>query len=113
MLSHFSRVRFFATPWTVTCQAPLSMGFSRQEFWNGLLFPTPRDLPNPGVKATSLKPAALADRFLTTSATWEVLNYIYYIFKFEHRFSNEKQAVYSHRVGKDEKEKEQTIHCSL
>ena len=44
-----SCVRFFATPWTVTHQAPLSMGFSKQEYWNGLPFPSPRDLPNSGI----------------------------------------------------------------
>jgi len=44
----------FATPWTVARQAPLSMGFSRQEYWNGLPFPSPGDLPNPGIKPGSL-----------------------------------------------------------
>ena len=39
-----------ATPWTVACQAPLSMGFSRQEYWSGLPFPSPGDLPDPGIK---------------------------------------------------------------
>ena len=43
-----------ATPQTVACQAPLSMGFSRQEYWNGLPFPSPGDLPNPGIKPGSL-----------------------------------------------------------
>ena len=47
-----------ATPWTVAHQAPLSMGFPRQEYWSGLPFPSPRDLPDPGVKPTS--PASLA-----------------------------------------------------
>ena len=47
----FSRVRFFVTPWTVACQAPLSMGFSRQEYWSGLPCPSPGDLPDPGIKA--------------------------------------------------------------
>ena len=42
-------VRFFATPWTVVYQAPPSMGFSRQEYWSGLPFPSPGDLPNPGI----------------------------------------------------------------
>ena len=42
------------TPWTVACQAPLSMGFSRQEYWSGLPFPSPGDLPNPGIKPKSL-----------------------------------------------------------
>ena len=41
---------FFATPWTVACQAPLSMGFSRQEYWSELPFPPPGDLPNPGIE---------------------------------------------------------------
>ena len=46
--------RFFAAPWTVPCQAPLPMEFSRQEYWNGVPFPTPGDLPNPRVEAASL-----------------------------------------------------------
>ena len=50
LLSH---VRLFATPWTVAHQAPLSMGFSRQEYWNGLLFPSPGDLLDPGMKPGS------------------------------------------------------------
>ena len=45
-----SRVRLFATPWTVAHQAPPSMGFSRQEYWSGLPFPSPGDLPNPGIE---------------------------------------------------------------
>ena len=45
-----SRVQLFATPWDVTCQAPLSMGFSRQEYWSGLPFPSPGDLPDPGME---------------------------------------------------------------
>ena len=48
-----------ATPWTVTCQAPLSMGFSRQEYWSGLPFPYPGDLPDPGIEPRS--PALQAD----------------------------------------------------
>ena len=54
-----SHVRLFATPWTVVHQAPLSMGFSRQEYWSGLPFPSPGDLPNPGIKLRS--PALQAD----------------------------------------------------
>ena len=46
-------VRLFATPWTVAYQAPLSMGFSRPECWSGLLFPSPGDLPNPGIEPGS------------------------------------------------------------
>ena len=50
VLNRFSRVQFFATPWTVAHQVPLSMGFSRQEYGSGLPCPPPRDLPNPGIK---------------------------------------------------------------
>ena len=56
LLSH---VRLFATPWTAACQAPLSMGFSRQEYWSELPFPPPQDLPNPGIEPRS--PALQAD----------------------------------------------------
>ena len=48
-----SRVRLFATPWTVAYQAPLSMGFSRQEYWSGLPFPSPGDHPDPGIEPRS------------------------------------------------------------
>ena len=54
-----SRVQLFATPWTVAHQAPLSMGFSRQEYWSGLPFPSPGDLPDPGIEPRS--PALQAD----------------------------------------------------
>ena len=54
-----SCVQLFVTPWTVACQAPLSMGFSRQEYWSGLPFPPPRDLPDPGIKPLSLVSPAL------------------------------------------------------
>src|SRR5574337_843263 len=50
MLSHFSHVRLFATLWTVALQALLSMGFSRQDYWSGLAFHSPGDLPDPGVE---------------------------------------------------------------
>ena len=49
VLSCFSHVQLFVNPWTVVCQAPLSMGFSRQEYWNGLPYPPPGDLPGPGI----------------------------------------------------------------
>ena len=75
MLSHFSCVQFFAILWSVAHQAPLSMGFSRQEYWSGLSFPSPGDLPDPGIKPASLKSPALAGRFFTTMATWECSYY--------------------------------------
>ena len=54
------------TPWTAACQAPMSMGFSRQDFWSGFPFPLPGDLPNPGTELASLVSPALAGRFLAT-----------------------------------------------
>ena len=54
-------------------QAPLSLGFSRQENWNGLSFPSPGNFPNLGIKSTSLAFPALAGGFFTTSTTWEAL----------------------------------------
>ena len=71
MLSHFSCVWLFVTLWTVALQAPLSMGFSRQEHWSGLPCPPPGDLPDPGTEPVSLLSAALAAGFFTTSVTWE------------------------------------------
>ena len=53
-------------PWTVAGQAPLSMGFSRQEYWIGLPFPTPGDLPDPGIEPISLKSLELTGRSFTT-----------------------------------------------
>ena len=61
------RVRLFVTPWTVAHQTSLSMEFSRQECWSGLSFPSPRDLPHPGIKPSSLVSPAMAGRFFTTA----------------------------------------------
>ena len=58
-MKSLSRVRLFETPWTVTYQAPHSMGFSREECWSGLPFPSPGDLPDPGIEPRS--PALQAD----------------------------------------------------
>ena len=60
MLSHFSRVQLFVTPWAEAHQAPLSMGFSRQEHWSGLPCPPPGDLPDPGIEPTPPGSPALA-----------------------------------------------------
>ena len=68
-----SRVRLFATPWTAAYQAPPSMGFSRQEYWIGLPFPSPEDLPNPGIEPVSLPSSVSAGKIFTTIATWEAL----------------------------------------
>ena len=86
-----SHVRLFATPWTVACQAPLSMGFSRQEYWSGFPFPSPGDLPNPGIEpgSTTLQ----ADTFLpeppgkpplvTNSSTSFSLTLNFTVYKFQ------------------------------
>ena len=58
-----SRIQLFETPWTVALQAPLSMEFSRQDYWGGLPFPSPEDLPDPGIKLRS--PALQADTLLS------------------------------------------------
>ena len=76
MLSRFSLVRLFATrELNIACQAPLSMGFSRQKYWSEFPCPPPRDLPNPEFKPTSLTHSALAGGFFTTSTTWEAPNF--------------------------------------
>ena len=69
ILSRFSCVWLFATLWTVACQVPLSMGFSRQEYRSGLSCPSPGDLPDPGMEPTSLGSPALAGGFFTTNTT--------------------------------------------
>ena len=70
-LSHFSHVQLFVIPWTVARQVPRLMGFSRQEYWSGLLFPPSGDLPESGIEPESLTSPALTGRFFTTSATWK------------------------------------------
>ena len=64
----FSCVQLFKSSWTITCQAPLSMGSSRQEYQSGLLFPTAADLPNPDIEPESLTSPALAGGFFTTAS---------------------------------------------
>ena len=77
VLSCFSHVQLFATPWTVAHQARLSMGFSRQEYWSGFPCPPPGDLPDLWTEPVSLMIPALAGKLFTTSATWEVYISIY------------------------------------
>ena len=76
--SHFSNVQLFSTLWSVASQAPLFLGFSRQEYWGGLAFLPPGDLPDSGIKLVPLPSPALAGRFFTSSAigkpnTWHIL----------------------------------------
>ena len=67
LFKSLSHVLLFVTPWTVAHQVPLSMGFPKQEYWSGLTFPPPGDIPDPGIEPTSPE---LAGRFVTR-VTWE------------------------------------------
>ena len=73
VVSSFSHVWLFVTLWIITCQAPLSIGFSRQEYWSGLPCPSPGNLPNPGIELMSLMSLRLASSVFTTSTTWDTL----------------------------------------
>ena len=75
MLSCFSCVQLIVTSWTVAHQAPLCMGFSRQEYWSGLPFPTSGHLPNPGIESVSLV-SALAGGFFTTAPPGKPMVYV-------------------------------------
>ena len=81
VLSLFSCVQIFVTLWTVARQAPLSMGFSRQEYWSGLPCPSPEGLPNSGTEPASLMSPELAGRFFITNATWALVLYTHYRIK--------------------------------
>ena len=79
VLNPLSCVWRFLTLWTIACQSPLSMGFSRQEYWCGLPCSPPGDLPDLEIEPLSPMSPALAGRFFTTSATWDHPNYSLYI----------------------------------
>ena len=87
VLSNFSCVPLFVTPWTVARQAPLSVGLSRQESWCGLPFPSPGKLPDPGIKPTSLLSPALIGMFFTPSATREAHYFVVTLPNFSNFFS--------------------------
>ena len=70
-ISCFSHLLVFVTLWTVASQSPLSLAFSRQEYWSGLPCPPPEDLPDPGIKIVSFTSPASGGGFFTTSAIWE------------------------------------------
>ena len=78
LLSHFGHVRLFETLWTVIRQAPLSMGFSRQEYWSGLPCPPSGALPNPGIapRSPALQVDSLASKSLQTSEIFERKRYL-------------------------------------
>ena len=76
MLSHFSPIQLFVTPWTVALQAALSMGFSRQEYWvawHELPCPPPGDLPDSGIELACLSFPALAEGFFTNNTKYGIL----------------------------------------
>ena len=81
MLSCFNHVQLFMTSWTVTHQAPLSMGFSRQEYWSELSCPPPEDLPKLRIKPMFLVSPALGSRFFTTGNTWPlfIFNFVPFV----------------------------------
>ena len=66
-----SPVRLIVTLWIIAHQVPLSIGFFRQEYWSGLLFPSPGDLHNPGIEPASFVCLTLAGKLFTTRTTWE------------------------------------------
>ena len=68
-----THAQLFVTPRIVAHQAPLSMKFSKQEYWSGLPFPPPDDLSNSGIKPESPESPALAGRFFITSTSWETM----------------------------------------
>ena len=88
MLSHFSHVWFFATLWTLACQVPLYMGFSRQEYWNGLPCPPAGDLPDLGIEPTFMSPA-LAGEFFTHSTIGKlhIIKIYIYIYIYMHIYT--------------------------
>ena len=86
--SCFGRVPLFASLRTAALQAPLCMGFSRQESWSGVPCPPPGDLPDPGTEPSSLLSPALAGGFFTTGATWEAPDPMTHGLKVTHFRSN-------------------------
>ena len=97
-----------ATPWTVAHQAPLSMGFSRQEYWSGLPFPPQGELPNSEIESVSLASPALAGEFFTLAlpgkslSIWNFLTGKHYICDFK----NQKRASHSFRRERTERGKQ-------
>jgi len=72
LFRHLVMSNCFVAPWSVACQAPLTMGFFKQEYWSGLPFPSPEDLPDPGIKPTS---PALAGGFFTAEPPGKPMYY--------------------------------------
>ena len=92
VLCCLNSVRLFTTLWTAACQAPLSMGFSRQEYWSGSPCPPPGDLPDPETEPMSLLSPALAGGFFITSATWETHLSKWFLIKYEACKHHERES---------------------
>ena len=82
MLSHSVMANSFVTPWAVAHQAPMCMGFSRQEYWSWLLFPPPGDHPDPGTEPRSLVSPALAGSFSTPAPPGKPITSMTYIYMY-------------------------------
>ena len=107
-VSHFSHVQLFVAPRTVAHQAPLSMGFSRQQYWSRLPFPTPGGLPDPGIKPESSVSPALADGFFTTEPPGKPQKFI--LFQF---WRPEVQNQGSGRDASSGSSEGESVPCSL
>ena len=92
-------VQLFATPWTTAHQAPLSIGFSRQEYWSELPCPSPSDLPDSGSNPCLVYLPALAGGFLTTSATWEAQLPIAAVTNYQNLNSLKQHRLFSYSSG--------------
>ena len=107
----------FATPWTVACQDPLSMGFSRQEYWSGLQFPSPGGLPDPGIKPASSGTPALQEDSLPLSHQGSpfiyIYIYIYLIVKWKNRTLYIYRWLYQNRMGTINTKQKTTIDTHI
>ena len=105
-----SSVRLLATLQTVACQAPLPMGLSRQEYWSGLPFPFPEDLPNPGIETTTLESPGLAGKFLATGKPllWPILEQLTFAFFLTKEFQKLGLKV---RIEAGHRETLLCVHC--
>ena len=104
-MKSLSCVQLFATPWTVACQVPLSMGFSRQEYWSGLQFPSPGDLPDPGIKlvfptlpADSL-PSKPPENPYMQSTSWKTPDWMNYKLEWREKYQQPQICRWCHSNG--------------
>ena len=112
VLSCFSRVRLFATLWTIAHQVPLSMELPRPEYWSGLPCTPPGDLPDPGIKPVSQMSPSLADRFFTTITPGKPIHNIG-CFKFKNINSNCSELLWAHNMMKISVYFVQIISCKI